>query len=99
MGQAQGRDLPFDIGDSHSCLSGKTIWIAHDGRRKVDEYARILSYVCGTLTDHVSVVHNVVQSDGEPVTVFVYNFTGKTEEEVKHCFACSSCTFCVLQCA
>lgn len=37
MGQAQGRELPFDIGDRHSCLTGKTIWSAHDGRRKVNK--------------------------------------------------------------
>lgn len=37
MGQAQGRELPFDIGDRHSCLTGKTIWSAHDGKRKVND--------------------------------------------------------------
>ena len=44
MGQAQGRELPFDIGEKHSCLVGKTVWSAHDGRRKVNEprYAEIL---------------------------------------------------------
>ncbi|KAL5463579.1 hypothetical protein EMCRGX_G032488 [Ephydatia muelleri] len=56
MGQQQGRELPFDVGEQFTCLAGKTIWSVHRGRRKVD---------------------------GEPVTVFVFDLTGKSEEEIK----------------
>lgn len=56
MGQQQGRELPFDVGEQFSCIAGKTIWSVHRGRRKVD---------------------------GEPVTVFVFDLTGKSEDEIK----------------
>ena len=35
MGQGQGRELPFDVGTKYDCLSGKTIWSVHAGKRKV----------------------------------------------------------------
>lgn len=35
MGQAQGSELPYDIGDKFSCLSSKTIWSVHAGKKQV----------------------------------------------------------------
>ena len=81
MGQAQGRELPFDIGDTHSCLTGKTVWTAHDGKRKVDHSVQFLE---GSKHRAIVLAHcSSPQSDGEPVTVFLYDFTRKTEEEVR----------------
>lgn len=88
MGQGQGRELPFDIGESHSCLAGKTVWTAHDGKRKVDQLTSPApsSLECsdGWGGGAIVLAHcSSSQSDGEPVTVFVYDFNGKTEEEVR----------------
>ena len=46
MGQGQGRELPFDVGTRHDCLSGKTIWSVHAGRRKVS----IKTWICSALS-------------------------------------------------
>lgn len=35
MGQTQGRELPYDVGEKFDCLSSKTIWSVHAGKKQV----------------------------------------------------------------
>ena len=35
MGQAQGHELPYDVGEKFTCLSSKSIWSVHSGKTKV----------------------------------------------------------------
>ena len=35
MGQTQGRELPYDIGERFTSLTSKTIWSVHAGKKKV----------------------------------------------------------------
>ena len=36
MGQTQGHELPYSIDERHNCLTGKTIWSVHAGKKKVN---------------------------------------------------------------
>ena len=35
MGQTQGHELPYDVGEKYSCLTSKSIWSVHSGKKKV----------------------------------------------------------------
>lgn len=35
MGQAQGSELPYDVGERYTSLASKTIWSVHAGKKKV----------------------------------------------------------------
>lgn len=35
MGQTQGRELPYDVGEQFTCLTSKTIWSVHTGKKQV----------------------------------------------------------------
>ena len=77
MGQGQGRELPFDVGIKYDCLSGKTIWSVHAGRRKVRSY----NYTSWR-SHHSLTFSHLPQSTGETVTVFMFDFTDRSEDEV-----------------
>ena len=75
MGQGQGRELPFDVGVKYGCLLGKTIWSVHSGRRKVRSYKL-------EIPSQFDTFFPLPQSTGEAVTVFMFDFTDRSEDEV-----------------
>ncbi len=83
MGQSQGHELPFDIGDKCTCLSGKSIWSVHAGKRKVDLSLNIYSStVYVILFPQYQLRLLCIQVSGDPVTVFVFDYTDKSADEV-----------------
>lgn len=88
MGQGHAKELPFVIGEQFASLTGSNFCSIHAGRRKVGLWGRVVSR-------YVLLSPQFISQDGdEPVTVFVFDFSGKAEGEVRRSINKVICLCC-----